>query len=260
MGKTKREQKIQQQLRDFEDILSHENTENKVEKKSLVQDILGFYSKKLKIKAKNENQKILSQSIKDLKKEIIIADGPAGTGKTFIALVQSLSLLLNKSNDYTNIILFKSKRSMLNEDIGHLPGDVDDKLKLIMLSYLIQLEKLISTNAINSLVNTGVIRILPLSNIRGCSFSKDTIAIIDEFQNLPIDSAKTVLTRMESGSKLIVIGDRGQTDIYNKKESALKFVVDRLENLDDKIKVIKFTDEDVVRNELIKKITKAFES
>ena len=175
-------------------------------------------SLKLDIKHKNETQKKLTSSIK--KNDVTICVGPAGTGKTLLSVFEALSLLKQNPDIYKEIKLVKSVTQLKNEDVGTLPGDEKDKLKFIMMSYLDAFYKLIGTENTNKLLDSGVIKLEVLGSIRGRSFS-NAIIIVDEFQNVTHDNAKTFLTRFSENTKVIVLGDSGQIDLKNKKESSL---------------------------------------
>lgn len=225
------------------------------ERKQVVKNILG---NKIPLVPKTENQRILIEHIKNPNVEMIFSSGSAGCGKTFLAIVESLNLLL-EDNQFTSIYIFKSVASQLGEDIGFLPGSPEEKLSVALTSFYIQLEKFLRPDQIKVLKDLKVIKIFPLSGIRGISISKHDIVIVDEAQNLSIDLTKTILTRMEERSKLIVIGDTSQKDTKKTVTNGLQFIVNHFEDVSDKIKIVTFSNEDVVRNELIKLILKIYE-
>jgi PhoH-like ATPase len=229
-------------------ILSEEETK-KIKLQSLIND-------KKNPKPKNDKQKQLISLIQDKNIEIIVVSGSAGTGKTFITISECLNQLRNTQNDFNELIIFKSVTTLKGEDIGHLPGDTKEKMQFFLLSYFIQIEKLIGRANMEKLITQDFIKIIPLGFIRGVSISNNQIVIVDEFQNISIDNAKTILTRIEEGSKLICIGDIEQKD--SKGENSLKFLVENLKGIDDKIAVLEFTENEIVRNPLITKILKIF--
>ncbi len=161
-------------------------------------------------------------------------------------------------NGYNELLIFKSVTTLKGEEIGHLPGDTKEKMQFFLLSYFIQIEKLIGRANMEKLIDQDFVRIIPLGFIRGISISPNQIVIVDEFQNISIENAKTILTRMEEGSKLICIGDINQQDSRG-KNNGLRFLVDHFKNLDSKIGVLEFDDSDIVRNPLITKILKVFD-
>jgi phosphate starvation-inducible protein PhoH and related proteins len=205
-------------------------------------------SLKLDIKHKNETQKKLTSSIK--KNDVTICVGPAGTGKTLLSVFEALSLLKQNPDIYKEIKLVKSVTQLKNEDVGTLPGDEKDKLKFIMMSYLDAFYKLIGTENTNKLLDSGVIKLEVLGSIRGRSFS-NAIIIVDEFQNVTHDNAKTFLTRFSENTKVIVLGDSGQIDLKNKKESSLLALAKKVKaNPIEGVEVIEFDETDVVRHRL----------
>lgn len=181
--------------------------------------------------------------------EIIIAAGVPGSGKTYVALATALSLL---GNVYKRIILIKSVTSIPNEEIGHLPGSIEQKMDPHMLSFSGNIDKLCGKGAFKSLTEKGLIEILPIAYIRGLSID-NSIVICDESQNITSHSYKSIISRIGTDSKYIFLGDIEQVDMRKKEQSCLKTMLDIFED-SDLIKTIWFNDEDCVRNPLIPKI------
>jgi phosphate starvation-inducible protein PhoH and related proteins len=211
----------------------------------------------LKIVPKTENQEIFIKDILNKDSMYVIATGIAGAGKTFLALVQAINLLLSHDNEYTKIRIFKPLKQLQNEDIGILPGGVEEKLEYVLMSYSMQLNKLLSPIALEILFKEKIIEVIPMGNLRGLSL--DNINIFDEFQNVSVDNTETVLTRLEEGAKMIIIGDIRQRDFKDKKDNGLMFLTEHFRDFDDHVKVIEFVDSDCVRSPLIQKITKLFD-
>lgn len=209
----------------------------------------------INLKCKNENQKKFLHLIGE--KEIIIAAGYAGTGKSILACMKSLQLL--KEGKYKKIILIKSMTTLRDQELGHLPGSIDDKMMGAMFSFMYNFHKLIGEENTTALIENGYIQIIPLAFIRGLSID-DSIIIADELQNLSLDVCQTLLTRIGFNSKLIGLGDERQIDLRNKKTSSLSFIFEKFSNLKhDDIGTIRFTKEDIVRNKLIKIIEDIFD-
>lgn len=203
---------------------------------------------KLDIKHKNETQKKLTNAIK--KNDVVVCTGPAGTGKTLLSVFEALHLLKNNPETYKEIKLIKSVTQLKNEDLGILPGDEKDKLKFIMMSFLDAFHKIIGESLTNQLIDNGIIKMEVFGAIRGRSFS-NAIMIIDEFQNVTHDNAKTFLTRFSENTKVIVLGDSGQIDIKNKIESSLGGLATRIKTSPiEGVEVVEFTESDVVRHRL----------
>jgi phosphate starvation-inducible PhoH-like protein len=203
---------------------------------------------KLDIKHKNETQKKLTNAIK--KNDVTICTGPAGTGKTLLTVFEALTLLKNQPDIYKEIKLVKSITQLKNEDLGTLPGDEKDKLKFHMMSYLDAFYKLIGENNTNKLIEAGLIKFEVFGAIRGRSFT-NAVIIVDEFQNITHDNAKTFLTRFSDNTKVIVLGDSGQIDLKDKKESSLERLVFRVKrSVIEGVEVVEFLESDVVRHRL----------
>jgi phosphate starvation-inducible PhoH-like protein len=209
----------------------------------------------LKLIAKNESQKILINSIK--KNQITICSGIAGTGKTFCALAYALNLIRKSSNTYKQIYLVKSVVQLKEEELGYLKGSVEDKTMPVMWSYFINIEKLIQKRIITELMNNDIIKPFPLTFMRGASLD-NCIIIIDECQNVTLDNMRTMMTRIGTDCKLIMLGDVNQIDIKNKNQSSLEVILDIFEDVDT-IGVVRMDENDInVRNPLISIIEAKF--
>lgn len=225
---------------------------------SRVKDEIGkLLTNDIKIIAKNESQKKLINSIKN--NEITICAGPAGTGKTFVAVAYALSLLRKPSNRYKKIYLVKSVTTLKGEELGFLKGDLKEKIEPFMWSFYINMEKLVLDSSLKSLVDKDIVRPFPLAYMRGASFD-DCIIIADEMQNVTLDNSRTLMTRIGSNAKLILLGDINQIDMKNKSESSLEAIIDLFDGIEN-IGVIKMSEEDTnVRNPLITVIEEKFKN
>jgi phosphate starvation-inducible PhoH-like protein len=212
---------------------------------------------RLSIKCKNETQKKLINTIKD--NDVTICTGVAGTGKTLISVYEALTLFKAHPNIYKEIKLVKSITQLKNEELGTLPGDEKDKLKFHMMSFLDAFHKLIGEDLTNKLIESGLIKMEVFGAIRGRSFT-NSIIIIDEFQNISKDNAKTFLTRFSEDTKVIVLGDSGQIDLKNKKDSALEPLVNKVKNKPvEGVDIVVFDKSDVVRHRLTSYFIDVFE-
>ena len=177
--------------------------------------------------------------------------GVAGTGKTFCALYKALEEVLDKSNPFNKIIIVRS--AVQSREIGHLPGDVNEKMDIFQQPYKQICETLFERrDAYQRLVEQGHIEFISTSFIRGCSFD-DAIIIVDEMQNLAFEEIDTVMTRVGYRSKIIWCGDYRQTDLNMKKNDMtgiLKFF-DIAMHMSSFTK-IEFTAEDIVRSSLVR--------
>lgn len=218
--------------------------------------VLQILTKKINIKAKNEEQKEEINIIKN--SEISFVAGPAGTGKTFIALATALDLLSDPNTPYVNIYLVKSVTTLPQEEIGFLKGELEDKIQPFMWSYLMNINKLISESVINILTADGIVKPLPLAFIRGLSID-NSIIILDETQNVTLSTLRTLMTRIGDNTKLICLGDTKQIDLKSKNKSSLKIAMDLFRNVDNKIAVMEYSNNSIVRNPLIKIIEQKFD-
>jgi len=202
----------------------------------------------IKIIAKNESQKKLINSIKN--NEITICAGRAGSGKSYVAIAYALSLLRKTSNRFKKIYLVKSVTTLKGEELGYLKGDLKDKMDPFMWSYYINMEKLILESSMKTLLEKEIIRPFPLAYMRGVSLD-DCIIIADEMQNVTLDNSLTLLTRIGSNTKLILLGDINQIDMKNKHESSLEQLLEMYDNTGN-IGVIEMSNDDInVRNPII---------
>ena len=177
--------------------------------------------------------------------------GVAGTGKTFCALYKALEEVLDKSNPFRKIILVRS--AVQSREIGHLPGDVTEKMEIYQQPYRQICETLFGRkDAYQRLEEQGHIEFISTSFIRGMSFD-DAIIIVDEMQNLSFEEIDTVMTRVGYRSKIIWCGDYRQTDLNKKKNDMsgiLKFFDIAMHM--GAFTRIEFTPEDIVRSSLVK--------
>lgn len=232
---------------------------NSINETTQINEIKNYIGKLLpnniKVISKNESQKELIKSIKN--NEITICSGPAGSGKTFVSLAYALSLLRKTSNRYKKIYLIKSVTTLKNEELGYLKGELRDKFEPYMWSYYINIEKIILKSTFENLLNEEIIVPFPLAYMRGASLD-DCIIIADEMQNLTIDNSRTLMTRIGSNSKLILIGDKNQIDLKNKKESSLDILLKLFENTNN-FGVISMSEKDAnIRNPLISVMEEKF--
>ena len=160
---------------------------------------------------------------------------------------------------FQRIILIKSIVPLKNEEIGHLPGDLKEKMAPIMESFTDNIRKIVGRSRMEKLMELGVIEIVPIAFARGRSID-NSIILIDEAQNISMDNIRTLMTRIGNNSKMVIMGDARQKDIKNKKDSSLETVLEKFKFVDGFGTVELRDPEDVVRNPIIKVIEDVFEN
>ena len=185
--------------------------------------------------------------------DIIISAGPAGTGKTFLAVAVGLTMLLEKKIER---IILSRPAVEAGERLGFLPGDMKEKVDPYLRPLYDSLYDLFHFEKIQRMIEIGDIEIAPLAFMRGRTL-KNSFAILDEAQNATDTQIKMFLTRIGENSKIVVNGDPSQIDLPNKKMSGLVRSKELLGNLNE-ISVVDFDHSDVVRHPLVSKIVKAY--
>lgn len=208
----------------------------------------------VQIKCKTPGQKELLNSIKD--NQITICSGRAGSGKTYITSAQAIKFL--KANKFRKIILIKSVVTLKNEEIGFLKGSMEEKMNPFIDSFVDNFDKLIGKANFDYMRSEGIIEVVPIAFARGRTLDNSFI-IIDEAQNIDVDNMKSLMTRIGEKSKMIILGDIKQKDIKNKKSSSLEIIIEKFKDLDDFGTITLYSDEDVVRNPIIKIIEDKFD-
>jgi len=207
------------------------------------------------LKCKSENQKKFINLTDN--HEIVICSGLPGTGKTYLSCHQALSQL--KNNDkYQKIVIVKSVTTLKDEELGFLKGNLMEKMEPFVYSFINNFEKLIGKELTARLISSGVIEVLPIAYMRGINID-NAIIIIDEVQNINISNIRTILTRLGFNSKMLLLGDVNQIDMRNKKDSSLKFLLEKFADV-PQVGTIQLGVKDIVRNPLIEVIEKIFEN
>ena len=187
-------------------------------------------------------------------KDLVFAIGPAGTGKTYLAVAKALCEILQKK--YRKLVITRPVVEA-GESLGFLPGDLAQKISPYLKPIYDAMESLLSFEAVTKLEESGAIEVAPLAYMRGRSLS-DCYIILDEAQNTTREQMKMFLTRIGERSKAIVTGDVTQIDLPNKSASGLVEATRILREIDD-IGFLEFSSGDIVRNRLVKKIIDAYE-
>ena len=213
---------------------------------------------KVRLKCKNKKQKDYANLIDNENIEMIFVKGKAGCGKTYVAVCKALELLKERE-EFEKIYLITSSVPS-EENLGMLPGSVDEKLFPSMMSFLIVIDELIGKTERIKLFEDGYIEFMPISYLRGVNL-RNCIVLGDELQNLSIRGMKTLLTRISYNSKFIIMGDVEQIDNpkLKPKTSGLNYIVEKIKECpDERIGIVEFGEEDVVRNPIINTILNYF--
>ena len=212
--------------------------------------------KRPKGKFLTENQKIYSETL--LNNQITICSGPAGVGKSYVAMKTAVDLLLDDGNGYDKIIIVRPAVEA-EEKLGSLPGNLEEKLDPYIFPSYYLLNKIIGKETREKLKQIEVIEVFALAYMRGMNID-NSILIFEEAQNSSPSQMKLLLTRIGFSSKFFISGDIEQTDRYkDKKHSGLFDALDKFKDVDD-IAIHVFGDEDIVRNPIISKILKRYEN
>ena len=203
--------------------------------------------------ARSEKQ---SEYIKALKEnDVVMSLGPAGTGKSFLAVSVAVTLLMEKKIER---VILSRPAVEAGEKLGFLPGDMKEKVDPYLRPLYDALYELFGADKIDKKIETGEIEIAPLAFMRGRTL-KNCFAILDEAQNATETQIKMFLTRIGENSKLVVNGDPSQVDLINKTHSGLIKSKNILKNLNE-IKIVEFDHNDVIRHPLVSKIIRAYQT
>ena len=220
--------------------------------KDLFQKTIPVSSRKRPVAPKNETQRKYVEAIRQY--DIVFGIGPAGTGKTYLAMATAVSALLRR--EVSRIILVRPAVEA-GEKLGFLPGDLYEKVNPYLRPLYDALYDMIETEKANKLVERGDIEIAPLAFMRGRTLN-DSFIILDEAQNTTTEQMKMFLTRLGFNSKTVVTGDITQIDLPSGRNSGLIEVQKILDDIEG-IRFVYFTNKDVVRHKLVQQIIKAYE-
>jgi len=210
-------------------------------------------SKRRFIIPKTENQKRYLDSIKEF--DIVFGIGPAGTGKTYLAMAMAVNALLKK--EVARIVLARPAIEA-GEKLGFLPGDIQEKINPYLRPLYDALYDMMEAEKVMNLMERGVIEIAPLAFMRGRTLN-DAFVILDEAQNTTTEQMKMFLTRLGFNSKAVITGDVTQIDLPSNRASGLVEVMKILSGIGG-ITFVSFSERDVVRHKLVQAIIKAYES
>ena len=220
--------------------------------KSLFDEVVCVSNRGKPIRPYTNGQKDYTQAIRE--NDVTFAIGPAGTGKTYLAVAQAVAFL--KSARVSRIVLVRPVVEA-GERLGYLPGDLADKVEPYLRPLYDAFYELLPSEKFNRYFEKGIIELAPLAYMRGRTLN-DCFIILDEAQNTTPEQMKMFLTRLGFGSKAVVTGDVTQIDLPLNKQSGLKQVQKILDSIPG-IAFVRLTDRDVVRHEIVQRIVRAYE-
>ncbi len=218
----------------------------------IMRDVIAITYKGRQVKCKTLGQKKYVDAIK--KNTLSFGIGPAGTGKTYLAVAMAVVALKNK--DIERIILTRPAVEA-GEKLGFLPGDLQQKVDPYLRPLHDAINEMMGMEAYQRLLERGAVEVAPLAYMRGRTLN-DAFIILDEAQNTTSEQMKMFLTRMGQGSKMVVTGDVTQIDLPGRSKSGLVEALEVLKDVDD-IGIVTLTHKDVVRHELVQAIVRAYE-
>ncbi len=218
----------------------------------IMRDVIAITYRGRPVKCKTLGQKQYVDAIRD--NTCTFAVGPAGTGKTYLAIAMAVVALKNK--EIEKIILTRPAVEA-GEKLGFLPGDLAQKVDPYLRPLYDALNEMVGVDAYQRLVERGAVEVAPLAYMRGRTLN-DAFIILDEAQNTTSEQMKMFLTRMGMGSKMVITGDVTQIDLPLGKKSGLVEALEVLKNVND-IAIVKLSHRDVVRHELVQAIVRAYE-
>jgi phosphate starvation-inducible PhoH-like protein len=228
------------------------SSDDRVKLKDIFLDTVYITSKKQPITPKGLSQKKYIDAIR--KFDIVFGIGPAGTGKTYLAMAMAVSLL---AKGHVNRIVLTRPAVEAGERLGFLPGDLYEKVNPYLRPLYDALHDMMRYEEASRLIEQGAIEVAPLAFMRGRTLN-DSFVILDEAQNTTSEQMKMFLTRLGFSSKAVITGDITQTDLPDGKVSGLVQAQSILQDIDG-IRFVLFSKKDVVRHRLVQDIIKAYE-
>ena len=213
---------------------------------------LFFQTKKRKILPRSQNQKNYFELLNS--KDIVFAYGPAGTGKTFLAVAKAVASL---QQGLVKKIILSRPAVEAGEKLGFLPGDLKEKVDPFLRPIYDALYEMMPYDQVEKKLTNNIIEIAPIAFMRGRTL-QDCYIILDEAQNTTKIQMKMFLTRLGKNSKMVVVGDNTQIDLISKNDSGLIDASQKLKNIKD-IGFIELDQRDVIRHEVVRKIINAYE-
>jgi phosphate starvation-inducible protein PhoH and related proteins len=218
----------------------------------MITDFIGTTFRGRKVKPKTLGQKVYVDAMRE--NDLVFGIGPAGTGKTYLAVAMAATALKNRE---VNRIVLTRPAVEAGEKLGFLPGDLQEKVDPYLRPLYDSMYDIMGMETVQKYMERGIIEVAPLAYMRGRTLD-DAYIILDEAQNTTLEQMKMFLTRMGFGSKAVVTGDLTQKDLPLGKGSGLEHARQILQEIEG-IRFVYFTEYDVVRHELVQKIIRAYE-
>lgn len=222
------------------------------EQQTLDKDVIVYGNNGLIVKARTKNQQKLVELYRD--NDLLVAVGPAGSGKTYTAIALAVGALKNRQ---VRRIILTRPAVEAGERLGFLPGDMKEKLDPYLQPLYDALNDMIPPAKLQKFMEEGVVQIAPLAYMRGRTLD-NAFVILDEAQNTTLPQIKMFLTRMGRNAKFIVTGDLTQIDLPRKSDSGLKRTVEMLREIEG-IGIVEFDNKDIIRHPLVSRIVHAFD-
>jgi phosphate starvation-inducible PhoH-like protein len=228
------------------------DTTFKSEKRDTPDDIIIYGAKGVPIKARTTNQKRLVEAV--FKHDLVFAIGPAGTGKTYVAVAMAVRALKNKQ---VKKIIITRPAVEAGESLGFLPGDLKEKIDPYIRPIYDALDDMIPSEKLKFYQEKNIIEIAPIAFMRGRTLH-NAFVLVDEAQNTTTMQMKMLLTRLGTSSKMIVTGDKSQIDLPKNQKSGLIEAIDILNGVEG-LSIIELEGKDVVRHKIVKQIIAAYD-
>ncbi len=212
---------------------------------------IAFHTRRREVNLRGYNQRLYGSALRE--KDLVFGIGPAGTGKTYLAVAAGVEAL---ESDLVRRLILVRPAVEAGEKLGFLPGDMTQKIDPYLRPIYDALYEMLGFEHTSRLIDKNVIEIAPLAFMRGRTLNESYV-ILDEAQNTTKEQMKMFLTRMGYGSRTVVTGDVTQIDLAPGKDSGLKNAIDIMTDIEE-VDFIHFTENDVVRHPLVRKILKAY--